>query len=122
MDAYEIAVAGARPGVEDLYGEACDLLEARGHATQRTPGEGREVPDEGFKYSLGHGVGLEVHEAPSLGRRPDPLVEGDTVAIEPSLGYEGVGYVMIEETVQVTPDGGRHLLDPLPFGLRPPGA
>ena len=44
------------------------------------------------------------------------------MAIEPSLGYEGVGFVMVEETVQVTPEGGRHLLDPLPFELRLPGA
>jgi Xaa-Pro aminopeptidase len=121
MDAYEVALAGARPGVADLYGDVCDVLEARGHATQRRPGQGVEFPEEGFRYSLGHGVGLEVHEAPTLGRRPDPLIEGDTVAIEPSLGYEGVGFVMVEETVQVTPEGGRHLVDPLPFELRLPG-
>jgi Xaa-Pro aminopeptidase len=117
MDAYEVALASARPGVEDLYGRACEVLEARGHPTQRRPGEGRTQPDRGFRFSLGHGVGLEVHEAPSLNRRPDPLAEDDTIAIEPSLGYEGVGFVMIEETIQVTPDGGRHLLDPLPFQL-----
>jgi Xaa-Pro aminopeptidase len=122
MDAYEVALAGARPGEEDLYGSVCDVLEARGHPTQRRPGEGVEFPVEGFRYSLGHGVGLEVHESPTLGRRPDPLFEGDTVAIEPSLGYEGVGFVMVEETVEVTPDGGRHLLEPLPFELRLPGA
>jgi Xaa-Pro aminopeptidase len=121
MHAYEVALASARPGVEDLYGRACDVLEARGHPTQRRPGEGRTQPDRGFRYSLGHGVGLEVHEAPSLNRRPDPLAEGDTIAIEPSLGYEGVGFVMVEETVEVTPDGGRHLLEPLPFGLELPG-
>jgi Xaa-Pro aminopeptidase len=121
MDAYRVAIADARPGVDDLYGRACDVLEARGHPTQRRPGEGLEKPDRGFQFGLGHGVGLEVHEAPSLGRRPDPLVEGDTVAIEPSLGYEGVGFVMVEETVQVTPDGGRYLMEPLPFELRVPG-
>jgi Xaa-Pro aminopeptidase len=122
MDAYEAAVAAARPGVDDLYGCACDVLEARGHPTQRTPGEGLERPDRGFQFGLGHGVGLEVHEAPSLGRRPDPLADGDTVAIEPSLNYDGIGFVMVEETVQVTPDGGRPLVEPLPFGLEPPSA
>jgi Xaa-Pro aminopeptidase len=122
MDAYRAAVADARPGVDDLYARACDVLEARGHPTQRRPGEGLEKPDRGFRYSLGHGVGLEVHEAPSLGRRRDPLADGDTVAIEPSLGYEGVGYVMIEETLQVTPEGGRYLTEPLPFELRLPGS
>ncbi|MEA2310752.1 MAG: Xaa-Pro aminopeptidase, partial [Solirubrobacteraceae bacterium] len=122
MDAFDAALAAARPGETDLYGVACDILEARGHATQRSPGNGGVRPDDGFKYSLGHGVGLEVHEDPTLGRRPDPLAEGDTIAIEPSLGYEGVGIVMVEETVQVTPGGGRYLAEPLPFELRVPGS
>jgi Xaa-Pro aminopeptidase len=121
MDAYEAALAAARPGVDDLYHRACDVLEARGHPTQRRPGEGLERPDRGFTPSLGHGVGLEVHEPPQLGRRRDPLADGDTIAIEPSLRYAGVGSVMVEETVQVTPDGGRHLVEPLPFGLELPG-
>ena len=120
MDAYEAAFTAARPGVDDLYHRACDVLEARGHPTQRNPGEGRERPDRGFTPSLGHGVGLDIHEAPSLGRRPDPLADGDTIAIEPSLRYAGVGSVMVEETVQVTPDGGRYLVEPLPFGLELP--
>ena len=123
MDAYEVALADARPGVEDLYGAG--LRRARGaRATRRSagPARGSRSPTSGFRFSLGHGVGLEVHEAPSLGRRPDPLAEGDTVAIEPSLGYEGIGFVMVEETVEVTPDGGRYLVEPLPFELRVPGA
>jgi Xaa-Pro aminopeptidase len=121
MDAYEAAFAAARPGVDDLYHRACDVLEARGHPTQRRPGDGRERPDRGFMPSLGHGVGLEIHEPPLLGRRADPLADGDTIAIEPSLRYEGVGSVMVEETIQVTPDGGRYLVEPLPFGLELPG-
>lgn len=121
MAAYEVGLAEARPGVPDLFDRACAVLEERGHPTQRTPGEGRDTPEEGFMFSLGHGVGFEVHEAPLLGRRPDPLTAGDTVAVEPSLGYEGVGFVMVEETVEVTPEGGRHLLEPLPFGLGLPG-
>jgi Xaa-Pro aminopeptidase len=121
MDAFDVALADARPGVEDLYDRACAVLEARGHPTQRRPGAGLERPERGFRFSLGHGVGFEVHEAPSLGRRPEALAEGDLVAIEPSLGYEGVGFVMVEETVQVTPEGGRMLLEPLPYGLRLPG-
>ena len=122
MEAYEAARAAARPGVDDLYHRAADVFEARGHPTQRKPNDGLERPDRGFTPSLGHGVGLEVHEAPSLGRRADPLCDGDTIAIEPSLRYEGVGSVMVEETVQVTADGGRYLLEPLPFGLALPGA
>ena len=70
MDAYEVALAEARPGVDDLY--APGLRRARGARapTQRRPGEESAFPASGFRYSLGHGVGLEVHEAPLLGRRP----------------------------------------------------
>ena len=63
----------------------CEIFEAAGHRTQRTgPGED---PTEGFQFSLGHGVGLEVHEGPSLGQiGREPLVEGDVLAVEPGLG------------------------------------
>jgi Xaa-Pro aminopeptidase len=54
------------PGVE-LYGLACEVFEAAGYCTQRTNAPG-ETLREGFYRSLGHGDGLEVHEAPLLGR------------------------------------------------------
>ena len=42
--------------------------------------------EEGFYHSLGHGVGLELHEAPMLGRNGEELVAGDVIAVEPG-GY-----------------------------------
>ncbi len=100
------------------------MLHDRGHPTRYgAPGEERpSSPDSGFMFSLGHGVGLEVHEAPSLGVRPDALRAGDTIAIEPHLVYEGMGEVMVEDTVRVTDDGAEHLFEPLPSGLDVPGA
>ena len=58
-----------RPGVkgQDLFAAACDVFEGAGEPTQRTKPEGEPLRD-GFFHSLGHGVGLQVHEEPSLGR------------------------------------------------------
>ena len=53
--------------------------------------EGRRArcSQDGFYHGLGHGVGLEVHEAPSLGRAPGSMVAGDVVTVEPGLYKHG---------------------------------
>ena len=59
---------------------------------------------EGFFHGLGHGVGLEVHEAPSLGMSGwnDTLVPGDVVTLEPGLYRDGFGRCRLEDLVLVT--------------------
>ena len=68
-EAIERAREAVRPGVtgRELHAMVCDVFEAAGHRTQRT-GPGEEDPNEGFQFSLGHGVGLQVHEDPALGQ------------------------------------------------------
>jgi Xaa-Pro aminopeptidase len=115
--ALEQAREAVRPGVtgRELHDATCDLFESAGYATQRT------APDEedGFQHSLGHGVGLEVHEPPSLGLAGhDPLVAGDVVAIEPGLWDSRVGGVTFEDLVLVT-ETGYELLTRFPYELSP---
>jgi Xaa-Pro aminopeptidase len=92
----------------------CDVFEADGHPTQRTAtGDG----EEGFQFSLGHGVGLEVHEAPALGRGGrEALVAGDVLALEPGIWSREIGEVRFEDLVLVT-DNGCETLTQYPYEL-----
>ena len=117
--ALEQARAAVAPGVtgRELFDGTCDLFESSGFQTQRTS------PDadarDGFQFSLGHGVGLEVHEEPALGLSGrSPLVEGDVVAIEPGLWDGRVGDVRYEDLLLVTADGCETLTR-YPYDLTP---
>ena len=108
-----------RPGVtgERLWGLACDLFEEHGYPTQRTKEEG-QVLAEGFFHGLGHGVGLEVHELPLLGKNGPELVAGDVVTVEPGLYRPGFGGCRLEDIVLVT-DDGCEVLTRYPYELEP---
>ena len=94
-------------------------VEAAGHPTLRTRAPG-ETLTEGFYFSLGHGVGLEIHEPPILGLSAEhELVAGDVIAIEPGIeGIPGIGGVRVEDLLLVTDDGAETLTD-YPYGLTP---
>src|SRR5204862_361505 len=79
--------------------------------TQRTKQPGEALAD-GFFHGLGHGVGLEVHEAPGMGRLANKtLVAGDVVTVEPGLYRAGYGGVRLEDIVLATENGAEVITD-----------
>jgi Xaa-Pro aminopeptidase len=65
---------------------------------------------ESFIHSLGHGVGMEVHEPPSLSKSSkDVLAKGNVVSNEPGVYLKGFGGVRVEDTVLVTASGPERL-------------
>jgi Xaa-Pro aminopeptidase len=97
--ANERAAGAVRPG---MSGRDADRV-ARGYIQDRGFGDL-------FGHSLGHGIGLEVHEAPRLARTADgPLVEGAVVTVEPGIYRPGWGGVRIEDDVHLGAAGAQVL-------------
>ena len=116
-EALELAVPEVRPGVDGgaIHRLVSEFFAERGFPTLLTKPEG-EVLRDGFYHGLGHGVGLEVHESPSLGMIGEELVPGDVITIEPGLYRHGFGGVRVEDLLLVTDDGYEVLTD-CPYDL-----
>ncbi|HZV50857.1 MAG TPA: Xaa-Pro peptidase family protein [Candidatus Dormibacteraeota bacterium] len=104
--AMDEAISRLTDGVDgrEVHRAVCRTLVEHGYGTS-TPGfEGRaEGPI--MNHSTGHGVGLEVHEPPTLGRVDCPLRAGDVVTVEPGLYLSGLGGVRVEDTGLITRKG-----------------
>jgi Xaa-Pro aminopeptidase len=113
------SLAAVRAGADgpEIHRVSCEPYERAGLPTQLSKAPG-EMLAEGFYHSLGHGVGLQVHEAPTLGRAPDRLMAGDVVTLEPGCYRPGFGGCRLEDLVVVTEDGAELLTD-FPYDLEP---
>lgn len=101
VEANARAVAGIRPGMagRDADALARDYIHHRGHGPR-------------FGHSLGHGLGLEVHEAPRLSRTADSLLpEYAVVTIEPGIYLPDWGGIRVEDDVLLVPGGAQVLTD-----------
>jgi Xaa-Pro aminopeptidase len=107
VQALDAGIESIRAGASgrEVHQGVCQVLVDRGYGTTTKGFEGPEDVAR-MNHSTGHGVGLEVHEAPSL-RGPDEntLLEGDVVTVEPGLYLLGFGGVRVEETGMVTKEG-----------------
>jgi Xaa-Pro aminopeptidase len=119
VEALEAVRSAAAPGLagQALYELAAAVIERAGYPTQRTREPGQRLT-HGFYFSLGHGVGLEVHEPPLLGLAgTDTLVAGDVIAVEPGVeGVDGIGGVRFEDLLLIT-DEGCETLTRYPYDL-----
>ncbi len=102
-DAQRRAIEMLKPDVpcKDVHQKAAEVMESYGFKTDLKA----EKP-YGFIHSLGHGVGLEIHEKPHLSiRSKDILGPGYVVTVEPGLYYPEWGGIRIEDTLFITEDG-----------------
>ena len=103
LGAQKLALEMVRPGVESAAVQRAVESHFRdsGYETRLSP-PGEEC---GFIHSVGHGVGLDIHESPGLRNEPGTLSAGNVLTVEPGLYVPGIGGVRIEDTVVVTPTG-----------------
>jgi len=95
-----------------VHKTGADLMAARGFKTETINGR-----PQGFIHGTGHGVGLEIHEAPRVSSAVHKkLRAGNIITIEPGLYYHELGGIRIEDTILVTKDGYK-MLAPCPKQL-----
>ena len=112
--AQDAGIAALRPGVtgREVHELVEDIIWKAGYDTLR-PGQKKDPTDptpRGFIHSTGHGVGLEIHEAPNIARSgTTPLMAGDVVTIEPGVYDPVIGGVRLEDMLVITESGARDL-------------
>jgi|WetSurMetagenome_2_1015567.scaffolds.fasta_scaffold87528_2 Xaa-Pro aminopeptidase len=97
-EAKQLAISRVKSGVSgaDLYQIVVDFFKEQGY----------DSDTRGFVHNLGHGVGLQIHELPTIGPSGNqPLEAGNVITIEPGLYYPGIGGVRLEDIGAVTKKG-----------------
>ena len=90
-----------------------DYFEAQGYKTEMLNNQ-----YQGFFHGTGHGLGLEIHENPRVGKIDNILETGHVVTVEPGLYYPEIGGCRIEDVVRIT-ETGYELLSQRPLPLAP---
>src|SRR2546428_4142020 len=112
--AQDVGIAALRPGItgREVHELVEDVIWEAGYDTLR-PGQKKDPTDptpRGFIHGTGHGVGLEIHEAPAIARSgTKPLLVGDVVTIEPGVYDPVIGGVRLEDMLVITETGARNL-------------
>jgi Xaa-Pro aminopeptidase len=96
-EAKQLGISRVKAGVSgaDIHLAVVDFFNERGY----------ETDTRGFIHNLGHGVGLQVHELPTIGPAGKALETGNVITIEPGLYYPGIGGVRLEDIGAVTSRG-----------------
>jgi Xaa-Pro aminopeptidase len=107
----EIAYEKLKNGVlcSSLMCETLEYFESNGYKTDRCA----KIP-YGMFHSLGHGLGLEIHEAPRISDNAESVISGNVVTLEPGLYYPEIGGVRIEDDFLVTDGAAVKLSDEIP--------
>lgn len=114
MRAQDAGIAALRPGItgREVHELVEDIIFEAGYDTLR-PGQKRRPDDpvvRGFIHGTGHGVGLEIHEPPSVGRAGTAALQpGDVVTVEPGIYDPDIGGVRLEDMLVITGGGSRNL-------------
>jgi Xaa-Pro aminopeptidase len=96
-EAKQLGISRVKAGISgaDVHMAVVDFFNERGY----------ETDTRGFIHNLGHGVGLQVHELPTIGPAGKALETGNVITIEPGLYYPGIGGVRLEDMGAVTAKG-----------------
>ncbi|MFZ5802423.1 MAG: M24 family metallopeptidase [Candidatus Omnitrophota bacterium] len=106
LEAQKTALKKIRHGAraDQVHAVVEDFFSSQGFRTGKIRGR-----MQGFFHGTGHGIGLELHEPPSVGKRPIRLEAGNVITVEPGLYYRGTGGVRLEDVALVTKTGCRLL-------------
>lgn len=105
-DANRSAIDMIRPGIHSskVHQKALDILTSKGFITGKIGGR-----MEGFIHSTGHGLGLDIHEPPSVSHAGSILKKGNVVTVEPGLYYQKHGGMRLEDVIYVGARGAEVL-------------